>query len=139
MKKTILLLLVVMIGLNLFSQTEPTLKIKTCSKKFTDRSLPVDSIQQIRFTEHDLRKGKLKFSYRNGDGDASVKRTIMIEDSTGKQLYSADASSFKIKSRVLREMLRTSTLRVYTMAIPSDPEKAKLVRVRRYQVAEFLY
>ena len=139
MKKSVIFFALLLTAFQVFSQGDPHLKIKRCSKKLADRSLAVDSVEQVRLTSHDLRKGKVKFTYRDAAGDAEVKRTFMVEDKDGKQVYSAEGSSFTIRSKELRELLKVSPLKVYTMAIPSDPEKAKIVRVRRIQVAEFLF
>lgn len=135
MKKSIFILVFLVAAGSLFAQ-EPTVFAKVRCTTIADRQLPVDTIQQVVFTEKQLRKGKFKFSYHNASKDSDVKRSFAIQDSTGKQVYSAEGSSFKIKATVLRELLRHSSLKIFSMAIPSDPEKAKIVRVRPIQVAE---
>ncbi|RYY62454.1 MAG: hypothetical protein EOO05_02635 [Chitinophagaceae bacterium] len=134
MKKSILVLVLVIVAGNVFAQ-EPHIFAKARCTTFSDRVLPVDTVEQIVFTEKQLRKGKFRFSYHNASNDSDVKRSFAIQDSTGKQVYSAEGSRFNIKASVLRDLLRQSSLTIFSMAIPSDPEKAKIVRVRPIEVA----
>jgi len=135
MKKSIVILIFLFASANLFAQ-EPVISAKVRCTHVADRQLPPDTVEHIVFTEKQLRKGKFSFRYRNASNDSDVKRSFAIQDSTGKQVYSAEGSSFKIRATTLRELLRNSSLRIFTMAIPSDPEKAKIVRVRPIEVAE---
>lgn len=135
MKKAIVFSVFFLLAIIGFSQ-QPNMKAKLRSRTLASESLPVDSLVQLELTNHDLRRGKFRFSYKNELNDADVKRSFAIQDSTGKPVYSAEGSSFKIPAKKLRELLQHSSLNIYTMAIPADPEKAKIVRVRPVQIAQ---
>ncbi|RYY52864.1 MAG: hypothetical protein EOO09_20040 [Chitinophagaceae bacterium] len=135
MKKLLLISAVLLSSIAGFSQ-EPTVKAKIRCRTYASHSLPVDSVTQLVFTAKDLRKGKFHFTYKNALKDSDVKRSFDVQDKNGKQVYSAEGSSFKISSTRLRELLELSPLKLYSMAIPADPEKAKIVRVRPILVAE---
>ena len=135
MKKIILLVIVLAIGFMSFAQ-DPQIHIKLRTKTLVQKEQSMDSVTSLVFTSHDLRRGKLRFKYRNASADSGLNRSFMIENSAGQELFRSDGSGFKIKASKLKKMLRSSALKVYTMAIPSDPAKAAIVRVRRIEIAE---
>ncbi|RYY38236.1 MAG: hypothetical protein EOO08_15560 [Chitinophagaceae bacterium] len=59
-------------------------------------------------------------------------RTITVYGANDQELFKASGNSLKMSWAKLSALAKGQTeLKVYTMAIPSDPAKAALVRVRR--------
>lgn len=80
--------------------------------------------------------GFLSVVYSEKPKQKDWKRTIMIVDDDDSELWRKEGSAVKIENIVLRSYFKKSSiLKVYTMALPSDPEKAALVRVRRVHLA----
>ena len=84
--------------------------------------------------------GSLSVVY-NGTGNSSEWiRTIMVVDESDGELASHKGSTYNISNAQLRSLFKKSaTLKLYTMAIPSDPKQAALVRVRRVHLATITF
>jgi hypothetical protein len=82
------------------------------------------------------KKGALAVAYKAEDGGKGWVRTIMVVDDTDSELATFKGASTTIHNPALRSLFKkASTLKIYTMALPSDPKKAALVRVRRVHLA----
>ena len=80
--------------------------------------------------------GFLSVTYTENPKQKDWKRTLMIVDENDSEFFRKEGSSVKIENNLLRSYFKKSNvLKVYTMALPSDPEKAALVRVRRIHLA----
>ena len=88
----------------------------------------------IALKRSDLRKANsLQLLYTPaGDQQSGWKRTIAIYDAADNELYKKEGNTLKISNRTLARLANgKAELKIYTMAVPSDPAKAALVRVRR--------
>ena len=90
------------------------------------------------------KKGSLQLVYASAD--TAWTRWIMITDSLGNNLVeridatnctNGDGLSFCISNKLLKKLLgeHNHLVKVYTVAVPTDPAKAATVRVRRVPVA----
>ena len=78
------------------------------------------------------KKSFLQIAYKESTPQKDWKREIMIYDPSDNELSRQKGSRLKIQNSSLRNLFKKSkTLMVYTMALPSDPAQAALVRVRR--------
>jgi hypothetical protein len=77
--------------------------------------------------------GVLALSYTGAALDTGWKRSFMIIDESGNILGEKESYyGFKLKNADLKKLFgKGSILKIYTWAIPKDPAKAALVRVRR--------
>ena len=81
------------------------------------------------------KKGALAVAYTDDEAKSWI-RTIMIVDEADTELATHKGASYTIPNTTLKTLFKkVSTLKVYTIAIPSDPKKAALVRVRRIHLA----
>ncbi len=96
---------------------------------------PEENVFSIRIS--DLNKtGTLTITYKANEPQADWIRTIMIVDEDDSELATNQGNTFRLQNAALRALFKkATTLKIYTMAIPSDPEKAALVRVRRVHLA----
>jgi hypothetical protein len=82
------------------------------------------------------KKGALTVAYKAEEGGKGWVRTFMFVDDADTELASFKGSSTTIQNAALRSLFKkASTIKIYTMALPSDPKKAALVRVRRVHLA----
>lgn len=82
------------------------------------------------------KKGALSIVYKEGDAEKDWVRTIMVVSPGDAELASFKGTTVSIQNAVLRSLFKKSTtLKLYTMSLPSDPAKAALVRVRRVHLA----
>lgn len=82
------------------------------------------------------KKGALSIVYTAAEPQSAWVRTIIIVDEEDTELASFKGSSYKIPNATLRSLFKKAgTLKIYTIAIPSDPKQAALVRVRRVHLA----
>ncbi len=80
--------------------------------------------------------GSLSVTFTGAGNNRDWIRTIMVVDESDTELETGKGSTFSITNAKLRGLFKKSpVLKVYTMAIPSDPKKAALVRVRRVHLA----
>ncbi len=96
---------------------------------------PEENIVSVRIA--DLNKtGALAIAYTAAEAQKGWVRTIMLVDDTDTELATFKGASYTIKNADLRSHFKKSnTIHVYTMALPSDPKQAALVRVRRVHLA----
>ena len=79
--------------------------------------------------------GALSVVFKGAGGPEWI-RTITVVDENDGELATHKGSTYTIPNAGLRSLFKkSSVLKFYTMAIPSDPEKAALVRVRRVHLA----
>lgn len=80
--------------------------------------------------------GTLSVVFKGSGSNAEWIRTIMVVDESDTELATGKGSTLALSNARLRSLFKKSpTLKVYTMAIPSDPKQAALVRVRRIHLA----
>jgi hypothetical protein len=79
------------------------------------------------------KNGMLEITYYNATGDKDLKRSILFLDENDNELIrKEDVSRVKISSKELKKIFTgRNEIRIFTIAIPADPELAARVRVRR--------
>jgi len=78
------------------------------------------------------KKNLLQIVYKEITPQEDWKREIIIFDPADNELLRQKGSLLKVQNTSLKNLFKKSkTLVVYTMALPSDPAQAALVRVRR--------
>jgi hypothetical protein len=79
--------------------------------------------------------GSFSLQYKkNGPGEKDWIRTMMIYDSTGNnQLWKKDSSALLLLTNTGMKTIfgNSNKIKIYTVAVPSDPQKAAVFRVRR--------
>lgn len=79
------------------------------------------------------KNGYLQILYKDPDAAKDSYRTIIISDETDNELVRQDSvNSLKIPIRTLKKALGGNRkIQIFTTVLPSDPELAARVRVRR--------
>jgi hypothetical protein len=100
----------------------------------------------IQFTKADLDKdGKLLISYKPPVSEKGWSRSVQVYNADDQQVSAgldktSDKSKpgysfFILKNADLKELLSTNArIKIYTIAVPTDPAKAATVRVRRVHI-----
>lgn len=87
----------------------------------------------IRIFSADLKKYK-KFTvrYKESEPQKGWQRTIMAYDEKNIELIKQKGSKFSMKSGALKNLFQISRIiKIYTISLPTDPNLAAQVRVRR--------
>lgn len=81
----------------------------------------------------DLKKaGSLTITYVEAERQKDWKRTIMFVGPNDKELLKVEGPMAKVQHAKLKALAaKYKTIKVYTMSLPTDPELAATVRVRR--------
>ena len=82
----------------------------------------------------DLNKiGDLIVTYEEANPDKEWKRTIAIFDEQDQNLFEkAEINKIQISNVDLKKIIKDKTkIKIYTWAIPKDPAKAAVIRIRR--------
>jgi hypothetical protein len=96
--------------------------------------VPEKNVFSIRIADLS-KKGALTIAYSDDDAKSWI-RTISIVDDRDTELATNKGVSYSIPNATLKTIFKKAgTVKVYTIAVPSDPEKAALVRVRRVHLA----
>ncbi len=87
----------------------------------------------ISIKASDLKKpGTLSIAYTDKDPEAGWERTITLFDTQDAELETRKGAIVKVQnSRLLALSKNSKTIKVYTWAMPTDPELAARVRIRR--------
>lgn len=88
----------------------------------------------IIFKEEALKtEGQLYINYIEEKPLKDWKRTFAVFDEKDNELMSYSGSSFKISNGKLRSLAHDgiTTLKIYTWALPTDPDLASRIRVKR--------
>ena len=94
---------------------------------------------------HLSKQGILTVSYIKTPADSIWNRSVMLADSSGNMIgenieaavseNNPQLINFPLTNTIFKELLvKHKKLKIYTVAIPSDPAKAAAVRVRRVHV-----
>jgi hypothetical protein len=68
------------------------------------------------------------------------KRTLIVQDDTGREWQQVEGHSLKLRHRALRKMAATvPRIEMYTSSLPADPERAATVRIRRVHLCTILF
>lgn len=76
--------------------------------------------------------GFLLLEYETDKNSADWKRTFVITDSNGKELKKVEGGNqLRVVNDDLEKMAAKGAIRILTYSVPSDPQQAAAVRVRR--------
>jgi hypothetical protein len=111
-------------------------KIKWNNKTVLETSREDESSNTIKIKKDDLKKKyTLEIVYKEGDvaNTKNWKRSILFYDDADNGLMTKDSTrSVKLSAAQLKKLFGDKkTVKIYTMAIPTDPDLAARVRVRR--------
>jgi hypothetical protein len=87
----------------------------------------------ITLSKNDLEKtGFLWINYSDKSTSRTWKRSIVLVDENDKEVFKRAGSLCKIGNSFLHDInKKANVLKIYTWAVPSDPQEAAKVRVRR--------
>lgn len=140
MKK--LFLLLSLIWIYLFSQAQPqtmqaeSWKIKWNKKTILETGKDNETINTKKFKKADLNKNYfLEIAYKEDDAKKEKEwiRSFLLFDENDVELLRRDSTrKTKISAVELKKLFgNKKKIRIYTISIPSDPNMAARVRVRR--------
>ncbi|TCJ13113.1 hypothetical protein EPD60_13670 [Flaviaesturariibacter flavus] len=116
------------------SGEEASWKITYGKKTLLSTSVEDEAVNVITLRRADLKKnGTFTLQFKPAAGQATGwKRTIGIYGPSDETLKEFSGNKLSLSSLALSGLLRGRTqVKIWTMAIPSDPKKAALVRMRR--------
>lgn len=129
--KLFLVLLLSLTSFSVFAQNS----WKVCFDKKTLLSTSEESEEKniIKISAADLKKYKnFTISYKQEEPQKGWRRTISFYDDNNNELSKQTGNRFTIKSGTLKNLFQTSKIiKVYTVSLPTDPNLAAQVRVRR--------
>ena len=98
----------------------------------TSEESETKNVRAIPLSDLD-KAGELIVMYEEGNPDKEWKRTIAIVDDNDKSLFEkAEINKIQVSNADLKKLAAGKTkLKIYTWAIPKDPAKAALVRIRK--------
>jgi hypothetical protein len=114
----------------------------TYAKKEILRASAEDTLaNRILMKRENLKKrGAVRLRYYEVPDRNDWKRTLIVQDNTGKEWLQAQGPSLKLRRRTLREMAAMAQpIAIYTSSLPADPERAATVRVRRVHLCTLLF
>ena len=110
---------------------EPTWELKHRDAVLLKTSVEDDTANTVRLTRRELRGGRIRLVFDSPANDSGLIRTLLITDANDRELHRVTGQSLQQPARRIRKWLKkTDQLILSTMAIPSDPDKAAIVRVR---------
>ena len=96
----------------------------------TDADVPVKTIKRSELSK----PGSLQVLYKQSPSDSKWKRSILLFDENDVELSRIDSLTAKSKisnARMKKGFAEKNEIRIYTIALPTDPALAAAVRVRR--------
>jgi hypothetical protein len=127
--------LLIFIFTTMFANAQDSWKIKFNSKVVLSATTDDETTntRKIKRTELDG-KGSLDVLYKSSKPATEWIQSLMFYGETDNEVFRKDSvnGTTQIKLATLKELFGTkSKIRIYTIAIPSDPDLAARVRVRR--------
>jgi hypothetical protein len=127
--------LLIFIFTTMFANAQDSWKIKLNSKVVLSATTDDETTntRKIKRTELDG-KGSLDVLYKSSKPATEWIQSLMFYGETDNEVFRKDSvtGTTQIKLATLKELFGTkSKIRIYTIAIPSDPDLAARVRVRR--------
>ena len=135
MKKIVLLINMLLVGTVLLAQTD-SWKITWKKKTILQASKEDENANTKKINKIDLDKAySLEITYKEADPKKikSLTRSFLFFGETDNELFRKDSTrSMKLSATELKKLFGDKKkIKVYTIAIPSDPNMAARVRVRR--------
>jgi hypothetical protein len=134
--KILFLLLGFIINFTLQAQTKKmdTWIISHNAKQKIRTSQEAPEKNVVTITKADLMKsGHVFVNYTDNNKEKGWKRTIAVFDTAENELVTYSGSIFKLHNPKLRSLMAegVKTIKIYTWALPTDPDLASRIRIRR--------
>lgn len=129
--KPFLVLLLSLTGFSVFAQN--SWKVSLDKRTLLNTSEENEKKNTIKISQADLKKYKnFILNYTEKEPQKGWRRTISFYDDNNNELSKQTGNRFTIKSGTLKNLFQTSKIiKVYTVSLPTDPNLAAQVRVRR--------
>lgn len=113
--------------------TQDSWKVCFDKKNLLETSEENEEKNLLKISAADLKKYKsFIISYTETEPQKGWRRTIAIYDTNDKELSKQTGNKLTLKSSTVKNLLQTSkTLKIYTVSLPTDPNLAAQIRVRR--------
>lgn len=131
--KTIILLLTVL-SLNCAAYAQDSWKIVHNGKEKINTNEEDETANRFSITAEDLKKSDnfLWVVYKDADKEEGWKRVIALYDEKDNEIIKHGGDLFKVYNGSLRSYIRgRKELRVFTWSLPTDPNVAATIRIRR--------
>ena len=129
-----LLLVFALITLNAVAMSQDSWKIVHNGKERINTSEEDESTNRFSITAEDLRKSDnfLWVVYKEAEKEKGWKRVIALFDEKDNEIVKHGGDLFKVYNGSLRSYIRgRKELRVFTWSLPTDPNVAATIRIRR--------
>lgn len=139
--KTLFLLLSFVFSTSLFAQDSWTIshngktKLQASVEDETKNEVKIDSKNTL---VKESAKGYFIVNYKELKKQKGWKRYIAFVDENDNEFYKQEGSVLKLSNTKLRKLMEPSkirTVKIYTWSLPTDPELAARIRVRRVHLA----
>lgn len=130
-------LLLLTLSLSLSSLAQDRWKLHHGGKILVQALEENEAKNKATLTTAALKKpGFLLVNFTEEEKQQGWQRYIAVYDASDNELMQKPAASLKLQNAQLRTWSkRAKKLRIYTWSLPTDPQKAALVRVRRVHLA----
>ena len=133
MKRIALILTLIVCGLAGYSQA--SWKIKLHGKVLLGASVEneINNIKKVKISNLD-KTGTLDILIKEGKSMEGWKRSLLFFDENDNELLRIDSTTgtTRLKNTQIKKKINNSKkLKIYTVALPTDPNKAAAIRVRR--------
>lgn len=114
--------------------------VKLNGKEVLNTSTEDEEKNTVGIKKSDLKKGKnLVLVYKEGETKPGWERSIIAYDSKDKELSRQKGSRFQLSDVTLQSFFKKSkTIKIYTIALPTDPKLMAAVRVRRVHLCKLV-
>lgn len=130
-----LLLLVTFLSTAFISQAQDSWKIKLNQKVLLSAAAEDETKNSKKIKRTELNKpGYLEVLYKEMPVKTGWQRSLLLFDENDMELWRKDNSkaAVKISNATLKKLFAGKTrIKIYTISLPTDPNKAAAVRVRR--------
>jgi hypothetical protein len=133
----ILLLLTLSLSLSLSALSQDRWKLHHGGKILVQAVEENEAKNKATLTVGALKKsGFLLVNYTEEEKPQGWQRYIAVYDASDNELFQKPTASLKIQNTQLRTWSKKAKkLKIYSWSLPTDPQKAALVRVRRVHLA----
>jgi len=135
MKPVFLNLFLAVLTISCCAQDGVSWQIKHDTKKVFSATEENENANTFSITLPDLtEKGCFTISYHEMNTGSRGKwiRTIAVYDQKDNELLKKQSPSMKVTDAQMKKMLsENKTIKIYTWALPKDPEEAARIRIRR--------
>gem|GEM_PF-1006119 len=135
--KSFLLFLSLLVSTALFAQKGPSWKLFRNKTVLLSATQEDETANQLTIRRSSLKRaGSYRLVYTGSTADKSWVRSFIIVGTGDEELQRFEGRPLVVSNGMLAKLAKVhKTIRIYTMAVPSDPNVAATVRVRREHLA----